>query len=300
MNLSVTRFIAIIILICAFVFSTYSHAYTCKPEIRRNNIIANAVFTTLFRSINGELKTWSDAGESLFYGGSAGYLFYKSRVLIGDGHENIGMATAYLASSITENTTFGEHPLAYLRAGLGPFDFRMSTRWARNQETQLSIGINSLDAIGLIGAIVTGEADDFKLRNTVMAGTDQGIIEGDFDGYTIGRTVITKETAKHDNALWRHELIHATQHLQFSSFGSLGYNPFDFDKFTNYKNQPSGLSMHVRIEWFNAIVNNMDQNRDYEDRWMEIEASRIAQDTSPLHNPNDNNCSSQVGFQFQF
>lgn len=295
------RLIAIPLVASILCLSLSVAASTCKPEIRRNNILANALFTTLFRTMNGEVDSWSDVGESMFFGGTAGYLFYKSRVMIGDGQENLGLATAYLASSISENTTYGEHPLAYLRMGIGPIDFRVTTRWAGEQKSKLSIGVNTIDAIGLLGVVATGKADDFKIRNTVVTGIDRGIIDGDYDGYTVGRTVYLDEAEQSDPGLWRHELIHVTQYLQYSSFGSLGYNPFDLDRYSRFKEQQSSsVGMHVRIEWFNSLVTHLDQSRDYGDRWMETEAARIAQNTSPLHNSHDNVCSSQVGFQFKF
>lgn len=299
MRIVMSRSLLIGALISGLTFTPIGQASTCKPEIRRNNIIANALFTTLFRSINGELHSWRDLGESLGYGASAGYLFYKSREMIGEGRENLGVATAYLASSMTENTTLGEHPLSHLRFGIGPLDLRWATPLARGEHNQLDIGINAIDAISLAATTISGEADDFKIRNGVVTATDRGLIEAPYDGYTINRTVVIREQAQHDDGLWRHELIHTTQYLQFSSFGSLGYNPFDLDRFRN-NNLGDGVGMQVRIEWFNTLINKLDQNRAYEDQWMEIEAARLAQDTSPLHDPNDNSCSSQVGFQFQF
>lgn len=300
MSTVATRFMATLLLTHAFCVSAIAGNVTCKPEIRRNNIVANALFTTLFRSLNGELKSWSDVGESVFYGGAAGYLFYKGREMIGDGHENAGIFTTYLASSITENTTLNEHPLAYLRMGIGPLDIRAATPWATRHEPAVSIGVNAIDAFGLVTSMVSNKADDYRLRNGVVTATDRGIIEDDFDGYTVGRTVFIKEEAQDDLGLWRHELIHTTQYVQYSSFGAMGYNPFDFDKLKTQTTEQSSVGMHVRIEWFNAIVNQLDQNRDYQDRWSEIEAARLAQNTSPLHDPNDNNCSTQMGFQFQF
>lgn len=293
--------------VCVLSLPPSLQAATCKPEIRRNNIIANALFTTLFRSINGELNSWSDLGESLTYGAGAGYLFYKSRVMIGEGDENLGLATAFIASSITENTTLGEHPLAYLRWGLGPVDFRWKTNFAQSavskqsffDSNRLSIGINAIDTIGLVAIAASGKADDFRFRNGVITGSDRGLIDEPYDGVTIGRTIVMDEKGQRDDKLWRHELIHTTQYLQFSSFGSLGFNPFNFDRFDS-RNSRSGVGMHVRIEWFNSLINQLDEARDYEDRWMEIEAARLAQNRSPLGDANDVSCSSQVGFQFQF
>ena len=304
MGVVVTRSLPSLILAAALVLSPailspVAYASTCKPEIRRNNIIANALFTTLFRSINGELRSWHDLGESLGYGASAGYLFYKSREMIGEGKENLGVATAYLASSMTENTTLGEHPLSHLRYGVGPLELRWTTPLARGDHQRFNIGINVIDAASLVTTVISGKAEDFTIRNGVVTGTDRGLIDEPYDGYTINRSIIMREQAQRDDGLWRHELIHTTQYLQFSSFGSLGYNPFNFDSLRTATLR-SEVGMQVRIEWFNALINQLDQNRDYEDQWMEIEAARLAQNTSPLHDPNDNSCSTQVGFQFQF
>lgn len=282
--------------------STASFADGCKQEIKRKNIIGNAIFTTLFRSINGELNTWRDLRESLSYGASAGYLFYKSREMIGKGDESRGIATAYFASSITENTTLGHHPLSHLRYGLGPMEVKWATHFAPYSEKRFKFSVNAFDAIGALSMAVSGKAKDFKLKNGVLTATDNNMVNDEFHALARDRTIITREESKNDQGLWHHELIHTTQYLQFSSFGSTNLNVLNLnDSFIpNELLDNKNNTMSVRIEWFNALINAIDQNRDYEDRWMETEAARLGQDTSPLHNNPGNTCSAQLSFTLQF
>ncbi|WP_460240160.1 hypothetical protein [Aurantivibrio infirmus] len=272
----------------------------CKKEIKRKNIIGNALFTTLFRSINGKLNSWEDLRESLTYGAGAGYLFYKSREMIGNGDESRGLATAYLASSVTENVTLGHHPLSHLRYGIGPMEVRWATPFAPYSENKFNFSINAFDAFGALSAAVSGKAKDFKLKNGILTATDNSLVGDGFHALAREKTVITRPGNQSDQGLWHHELIHTTQYIQFSSFGSTNLNILGL----NDSLLPSDLlsnssnTMSVRIEWFNALVNAIDQNRDYEDRWMEIEAAKFGQDSSPLHN-DDGSCSAQLSFQFQ-
>jgi len=282
--------------------ATASYADSCKQGIKRKNIIGNAIFTTVFRSINGELKSWQDLRESLTYGASAGYLFYKSREMIGKGDESRGLATAYFASSITENTTLGHHPLSHLRYGLGPMEIKWATPFAPYSDKRFKFSINALDAIGALSTAISGKAKDFKLKNGVLTATDDKMVGKGFHAFARNRTIITREESKHDQGLWHHELIHTTQYLQFSSFGSTNLNVLNLNEsfIPNDFLANENNSIGVRIEWFNVLINTIDQNRDYEDRWMEVEAARLGQGTSPLHNNNGSTCSAQLSFHFQF
>ena len=62
----------------------------------------------------------------------------------------------------------------------------------------------------------------------------------------------------------------------------------------------TGLDLSLRVEWFNSLMDTMDHQNDYQDRTRELEAARLGQDTSPMHDPLDHTCSAQVGFQFEF
>lgn len=278
-------------------FSPHAAASSCTAEIRRTNIIGNALFTTLFRSANGELQGWSDLGESLGFGAAAGYLFYQSRETIGKGDESRGLAMAYLASSVTENTTHGEHPLAHLRYGLGPLEARWSTPLATDRRRALSFSVNSIDAIGALAAAASGKADNFTLRNGVLHADDRGLTEDNHSATALGRTIITRKEDQSDEGLWHHELIHTTQYLQFSSFGSERFGLFDFGEAPGGATRRKAFS--VRVEWFNALVSALDDRRPYDDRWMEIEALQLAQADVSSH-PDTRSCSAQLGFQFRF
>ncbi len=293
-----------VILICLSLWSPPNFAdNSCNREIRVNNMLGNALFTLIFRSANGEVKNWGDVGESLTYGATAGYLFHKSREMIGQGDESRGMATAYLASSISENASHGLHPLAYLRYGVGPMEVKWRTPWAGGGN-HLSFNINAIDAMGMLSLMASGGAGNFKLRNGIMTGEDFGAIDPEFSGYSLNRTVVLRAEDAHDQGLWHHEMIHTTQYLQYSSFGSEGFDVVDWEKVDRFGIRDSvaqtGIDMNLRVEWFNSVINSMDHQNEYQFRSREVEAARIAQNTSPMHDDHDHTCSAEVGFQFKF
>jgi hypothetical protein len=278
-------------------------AANCDRDIRINNMLSNAVFTLIFRGVNGEINNWSDVGESLGYGATAGYLFYKSREMIGDGDESRGIATAYLASSISENATHGRHPLSHLRYGVGPMEMQWATPFAAGGN-HLSFSFNAIDALGAVSLMASGQAGNFKLRNGILTGDDFGSMDPDFSGYTLNRTVVLRPEQANDQGLWHHEMIHTTQYLQYSSFGSDNFDVVDWERVDRFglRNRiaQTGLDLSLRVEWFNSLMNTMDHSHDYQDRNRELEAARLGQDTSPMHDDSDHSCSAQVGFQFQF
>ncbi len=294
-------------------------ANSCSKEIRRGNIIGNAAFSLLFRSFNKEVHDWSDVREALIYGGSAGYLFYKSRSLIGKGDESRGLATNFLASSITENVTLGQHPIASLRYGIGPIEIKWKTPFATQDFSRSMFGshsgknlpitfaVNAIDLVNLLSMGIQNDARNFKLRNGVITATDNSAIEDDYSAYSIGRTVITKEEFVDDQELWHHELIHTTQYSQFSSFGSTNLSMLNLDQtpLNNFIETPKNPSrkqhlFSLRVEWFNSLINRVDQNQPYENRWREVEAYALAQETSPFLTEENQDCTVQLGFQFQF
>ncbi len=295
------RLLALLIAFC--LVSQAALARTCKDEIRRNNIVGNAVFTTLFRGLNGELRSWNDLGESLAYGATGGYLFYRSRVMISDGDETRGLMTAYLASSISENTSKGDHPLGQLRYGYGPLELAWTTRWSRKYETGLQMSINALDTWNIVRAMATGDAENFGVRNGVVIAEDDGNIEENFDATSYGRLIVTRPEAKDDDDLWHHELIHTTQNMQFGSFGATDFYPLGLENYApvrKVREFGDKYNINVRVEWFNALLREVEHRQPYEDRWREIEAARLAQHTSPLHDDGIGGCTASVGFQMQF
>ena len=152
--------------------------------------------------------------------------------------------------------------------------------------------------------MASGQAGNFHLRNGIMTGDDYGAMASEFSGYTLNRTIVMRPEYAGDQGLWHHEMIHATQYLQYSSFGSSNFDVVDWDKVDRFglRNRiaDSGIDMNFRVEWFNSVMNAMDQQNSYQDRGRELEAARIGQNTSPMHDAGDHTCSAQVGFQFRF
>ena len=280
-----------------------SAATHCDRDIKINNMLSNAVFTLIFRGVNGEIHNWGDVGESLTYGAGAGYLFHMSREMISAGDESRGMAAAYLASSITENTTQGRHPLSHLRYGVGPMEVRWATPFAGGGQ-RLSFNLNAVDAAGMLSMMASGQAGNFSLRNGIMVGEDWGAVDPEFSAYTLNRTIVMRPEHANDQGLWHHEMIHTTQYLQYGSFGADSFDVVDWEQIDRFgvrnRIEKTGIDMGLRVEWFNSLMNSMDHQQDYENRGREIEAARMAQDTSPMHDPDDHTCSAQVGFQFKF
>lgn len=297
-----SKTLAIALLVCLATIVPRSFASHCDREIRVNNMLSNAVFTLLFRGVNGEIHNWGDVGESLTIGASTGHLFFKSREMISAGDESRGMAMAYLASSITENVSYGRHPLSHFRYGAGPVEVKWATPFA--EDSGVGFSLNAIDTIGLLTLAASGQANNFKFRNGILVGEDTGSMNENFSAYALNRTIVMRPEHANDQGLWHHEMIHTTQYLQYSSFGSNNFDVVDWEKVDMFgiKNRiaRSGVNMNLRVEWFNSVINSLDHERDYGDRNRELEAARLAQDTWPWHDDHDHTCSAEVGFQFEF
>jgi hypothetical protein len=243
-----------------------------RRQIAAINVAATSFFTYLGCLVQKRVQTRRDAVRCLAGGAVAGVGFYQAKRFASRGDITTGWLVANAATSIVENTTAGEHPLARLGYSFGPFRLRVVTPADTKRESLVDVDISAIETAFLAHAYL--DADDFDVRDAmVWWETRQPITEDDvtFQGYTWGLFPGTWEGAR--SRTWSHEAVHAIQALQLDSV-----EPPALTMGRSYR----GIRIrHVRAGAVNLTDNLLQGRREYHDRWAEIEAYRLTDDRRP-------------------
>lgn len=180
---------------------------------------------------------------------------------------------ANLATSVVENTTAGEHPLSRLGYTFGPMRLRVVTPFDAKRESLVDVDLSVAEAGFLVRAF--NDADDVDIRDGMIwwetehqGRNDEGTI---FNGYTWGIYPGTWRRAQ--DHTWNHEAVHAVQAMQLDSVEPPLYTVTREPRLFRVR--------HIRGGVVNLADNLYWGQRDYEDRWVEIEAFRLTQDREP-------------------
>jgi hypothetical protein len=203
--------------------------------------------------------------------GGAGY--YQAKRIAGECHVTTAWLLANLTSSVVENTTAGEHPLARVGYSFGPLRLRVATPFDEKKESLLDIDVNAAEVGYLARAFL--DADDVDVRDgmiwyeTKAASVDE---QGrSVQGYTWGLFPGVWSGARDE--VWHHEAVHAVQALQLDAV--------EPPALTLDRERRRVRVRHLRLGLLNLTDNMSAQLLPYEDRWVEIEAYRLAGDRPP-------------------
>lgn len=245
------------------------------------NILGTSIFTCIAGAIQGKFTDYKDVLAALGFGALGGYGFYESRKIVGRGDVAEGVALSYLSSSVVENVSLGENPLAYLRYGTGPLEVRLATPLAKRPKAWISLETDPIELL-TFGYFCT-KIDEIKFRDGLVYGIENEEIlteefytnePADTHGSTIGRFVIMERKHLDSQTVWRHEAIHVTQNLQY---GSIFARPGEWFKDTGDDDETKIIGVDYRLEWFAFGENVFEKNCfDYEDRWSEVEAFELS------------------------
>jgi hypothetical protein len=218
-------------------------------------------------------RTAPKHARCLAAGAIGGAGFFQAKRLAGDGHISTAWLVANLAGSVVENTTAGEHPLSRIGYSFGPLRLRVATPLDRARESLLDIDVSAVE-VGYM-ARAFQHADDVDIRDgMVWYETEDPEIDEDgrvVHGFTWGLYPgVWSGAQKH---VANHEAVHAVQSLQLDSV------------------EPPALTLdrerrlvrvrHLRAGALNLADNVSAQLLPYDERWVEIEAYRLAQDRQP-------------------
>lgn len=266
------------VLVVALLLPAPAARAASETEIAFANVGITAAIT-LFRGwLEGTVRDRESALRVLGYGAVGGAGFYAGKRLAGDRQISAGVAVTWLSNSVVENVAVGEHPLAYLRYGVGPLDLRIATGFARTRRGSLLLDFNAYQTVAFANTLADG--DDLGFRHGIFytrSNSSLGLIAGtDFDiaGLAYGRHVVFAPGlgARDNDFVWRHEAVHVMQSIQM---GAVSYEPYQ-NLFAKAPSEQFIRIGGVRIEGISLINDLATQDLAYENHWQEIEAYRIA------------------------
>lgn len=272
-------------LLCLVFFATVWPNATSAAErsrIRTINIGAQGVVTLIIGAVQGKVRRPADVARCLLTGFVAGYGFYEGKAMIGRGNASSGWLIANVASSLSENAAAGKNPLAQLGYSIGPFRVRIPLgRLDPTADSYVFVDASAYEALKLVDAI--RDNDRLRFRSGMIAFERDTIYEQDGDLITVGRAygIYPGVWVGADNTVWPHEVIHAVQSLQLDavepSLPFLSYRP------ARKTGEPKRLARFelFKIGLLNITNDRVSGNQRYENRWVEIEAYRLAQDRPP-------------------
>ena len=248
-------------------------ALPLRAAEREKMAVLNVAATSLVTYLSCVIQKHHRPGACLTMGALAGAGFYQAKRLAGDGHVTTAWLLANLSGSLVENTTAGEHPLSRVGYSFGPLRLRVATPFDRAHESVVDVDVSAVEVGYMTRAFL--DADDVDIRDgLVWYETKKPQFDEDgrvVHGFTWGMFPGTWTGARDD--VWHHEAVHAVQSLQLDSV------------------EPPALTLDrqrhlLRVRYLRAGALNLADNLSaqvvpYEQRWVEIEAYRLAEDASP-------------------
>lgn len=242
---------------------------------RRKIAVLNVGATALFTYLSCVIQKHAGPRACLAAGAIGGAGFYQAKRLAGDGHITTAWLVANLSASVVENTAAGEHPLSRIGYSSGPLRLRLATPLDRARESILDIDLSAIETGSMARAFL--DADDVDIRDgMIWYETDDPDVDEEgrvVHGFTWGLFPGVWSGAQRH--VWNHEAVHAVQSLQLDSV------------------EPPALTLdrerrlvrvrHLRAGALNFADNVSAQLLPYDERWVEIEAYRFAEDAQPPH-----------------
>ena len=245
-----------------------------RQKIAALNVASTSLVTWAGCLVHAKLtRTAPKHARCLTAGAIGGAGYYQAKRLAGNGHITTAWLVANLTSSVVENTTAGEHPLARVGYSFGPLRLRVATPLDRARESLLDIDVNAAEVGYLTRALL--DADDVDLRDgMIWYETEAPSVDEEgraVHGYTWGVFPgVWKSARQH---VWNHEAVHAVQALQLDSV--------EPPALTLDRERRRVRVRHLRLGLLNVTDNVGAQLLPYEERWFEIEAYRFAGDREP-------------------
>lgn len=245
------------------------------------NVAIQPVATLASAAVQGKLRTWDDWRRCLRVGATTGAAFYGSKRLAADGHVVAGLVLANVASSMTSNAAAGRHALSRIGVTIGPVRAEVSTPKDEDRTARVHLSTNLAELISL--GMMLDLSDGVTIRDGLISfrrDTDYPDFRDDdltFPGYTVG--VFPGVSPAASEEVWRHEVVHVIQAMQVDALEP-GY--CEWGRFDCRRKPPSDRWLELeplRLSVFaGANAGAMTFLLDYDQRWTEIEAYRLAQD----------------------
>lgn len=244
-------------------------------KMRALNVGITAFFTVFSAMRQKQVDGWRDVARYLLVGGGAGASYYEAKRLAGNGKTTAGWLLANATTSVVENVTSGEHPVGQLGYTIGPMRFRVATRYARNEAATIEADVSAAELLFLGVALDHGESVSFRNGVITVDRDDPWHSDGRRPwGHAVG--IFPGVIPEAPPSTWHHEMVHAIQFHQIDGVEpplvTLRRPVADGD------GRPLFALRHVRAG-FTHLLNVPQDGRDYADRWFEVEAYWLAEET---------------------
>lgn len=215
MKIKTARIIVLFVFVWSIFFLAPARQQAASENtLRLYNVAGQATFTLLKGVIQGKVKSFKDVTRTLFYGSVAGYGFYQSKKIIGNGHITSGLLLASLSASISENAALGRHPLSHIGYTLGPARIEFATPFADEPAAIVNLSVIPRELAGFVRSIKEGSRLSF--RNGMFVFTAADGIQPRALGWTRG--MFPTVTQNHQTGyVYNHETIHVVQNIQAMS-----------------------------------------------------------------------------------
>ena len=245
-----------------------------RQKIAALNVASTSLVTWAGCLVHAKLtKSAPKHARCLAAGAIGGAGYYHAKRMAGEGHVTTAWLVASLTSSLVENTTAGEHPLARVGYSFGPLRLRVATPLDRARESLLDIDLNAAEVGYLTRALL--DADDVDIRDgMIWYETERPSVDEQgrsIQGYTWG--IFPGVWSRAREEVWNHEAVHAVQALQLDAV--------EPPALTLDRERRPVRVRHLRLGLLNVADNVGSQLLPYQERWFEIEAYRLAGDREP-------------------
>lgn len=245
-----------------------------RQRIAAANVAGTTLFTWLGCYVHAKItKTPPHHARCLAAGAFGGVAFYQAKRMAGEGHLATSWIVSNVASSVVENATAGEHPLSRIGYSFGPLRLRVVTPFDRARESLVDVDVNAIETAYLARAIE--DADDVDIRDGMLFFETKNTERDEQNRIILGATwgMYPGVWTRAARSVWNHETIHAIQSLQLDSV--------DPPALTLDRGRRIVRVRYLRAGALNLTDNLIAQKIAYEDRWVEIEAYRLAEDRWP-------------------
>ena len=269
----------LVVLTVTLLVSVTMHADE-QRKILQWNVAMQPVLTLASAAVQGKLRTRDDWKRCLRIGAATGVAFYGSKRLVGQGRVIEGLMLANVASSMTSNAAAGRHALSRIGVTVGPVRAEFSTpkEEERSARVHLSTSITELVSLG----VMWERSDEITIRDGLISFRRDDrypdVLDGDqkFPAYTIG--MFPGMSPEATETTWRHEVVHVIQAMQIDALEP-GY--CEWGRRDCKKKPASERWFEIeppRIGLFPGTGAGAMSFLDYDQRWTEIEAHRLAED----------------------
>lgn len=244
------------------------------------NVAIQPLLTLASAAVQGKLKKPDDWKRCLRVGATAGVAFYGSKRLVGNGRVIEGLALANVASSMTSNAAARRHALSRIGVTFGPVRAEFSTSKESNRPARIHLSTSVAELVSL--GYMWSRSNDVTIRDGLLSFRrdtrypdirDKNVT---FPAYTVG--MFPGMSPEATETTWRHEVIHVIQIMQVDALepGKCEWGRFDC------KEKPASdqwLEFEpLRLGIFPGAVGGAMSSLDYDQRFTEIEAHRMAED----------------------